>query len=128
MKPVVVLAVLALTAPPALACDEQPPPVNLVATPSVKAGLTAAYVHVHRDRPHARPAPGRTWYGRFGGYEFAVATFAAHPSVFSRPPRGRWTLDRDTRGAVCDDVVPAQLLAITWHYRYRSGSCWVEPR
>jgi opacity protein-like surface antigen len=128
MKLAIVVAAAAVAAAPALACDDQPPAVNLVATPSVKTGLAAAYAGAHPDRRSARPVPGRTWYGRFGGYEFAVATFGAHPSVFSRQPRGRWRLDRDTRGAVCGGLVPVQLLAVTWSFAYSQRNCWVEPR
>jgi hypothetical protein len=130
MKLVIVLAaVAALAAPAALACgDESGPPQNLLATPAVKAGLTVAFRAAHPSSLVAAPAAGRTWYGRHEGYEFAVATFGAHPSVFSRPPGGRWHLDRDTHGAVCADVVPAPLLVGTWSYRHWARQCYLEPR
>jgi len=129
MKFVIVLAAAAaIAAPAALACDDGGPPVNLLATPAVKAGLTAAYAAAHPSTRVAGPAPGRTWYGRHEGYEFAVATFGAHPSVFSRSPGGRWHLDRDTHGAVCANLVPVALLAATWSYGHWARQCYVEPR
>jgi hypothetical protein len=128
MKLAIVLAVAALAAPAALACGDEGAAENLLATPAVKAGLTTAYTASHPSSRVVGPVPGRTWYGRVAGYEFAVATFGAHPSVFSRPPGGRWKLERDTHGAVCAGIVPAALLVGTWSYRHWARQCYLEPR
>jgi hypothetical protein len=124
---ILIVAVAAVAAPAALACGDEGAE-NLLATPAVKAGLTAAYTAAHPSTRVEAPLPGRTWYGRITGYEFAVATFGAHPTVFSRPPGGRWELERDTHGAVCASIVPVALLVGTWSYRHWARQCYLEPR
>ncbi|HEY3181349.1 MAG TPA: hypothetical protein VGJ77_00825 [Gaiellaceae bacterium] len=124
---ILIVAVAAIAAPAALACGDEGAE-NLLATPAVKAGLTAAYTAAHPSTRVGGPAPGRTWYGRIAGYEFAVATFGAHPTVFSRPPGSRWKLERDTHGAVCASLVPVALLVGEWSYRHWARQCYLEPR
>ena len=129
MKILLATALAALAAAPlAPACGDGETAANLLATPSVKAGLAAAYAAAHPAARGARPLPGHTWYGSFEGYEYAVATFGDHPSVFSRAPGGRWRLDRDTHGAVCTNVVPLDLLAGTWWYEHWGRNCYLPPR
>jgi hypothetical protein len=119
----------------AFACEE-PEPENLLAGPSVKAGLTRAY---ERSHPGARvdgPIAGSTFYGRAYGYTFyAVARFevdgrVGRPVVFTRYPRHPWTFRRQTGGAVCDTAVPPPLLELwglaEWSGGTRRG-CYVLP-
>lgn len=126
MKALLIVLVAAVAAAPALACGDGLP-VNLVASASVKAGLTRAYVAAHPGS-RARPVAGRTFYADDGGMKYAVASFGASPSVFTREPGGRWKLARDTNGRICDRVVPRGILTGTWWFDAYSSDCFTEPR
>ena len=127
-----ILAVAALGAAvlagPVLACGGGP--MNLVATPTVKEALRSAYLRAHpevRTAQVGEPARGRTYYGDFMGTRYAVATFATHPTIFRTDARGRWKLVRQTRGGICTEVVPLELVRVWW-LEHRRGRCFVEPR
>ena len=101
--------------------------VNLVATPGVKAALRTAYVRAHPHEPVAGPAPGRTYYGSYSGTRYAVATFGTYPTIFQTDLRNRWRVIRETRGGICRDVVPSELIK-AWSLRRWDSRCFVEPR
>ena|SRR2546421_7297522 len=135
MKAFVLAVVLAgVLAGPVLACGDEWMGVNLVATPGVKSALRSAYVAAHpglaADQIGA-PVSGRTYYGSYSTTRYAVATFTvgsgpAYPTVFRTDFRGRWHVRRQTHGAVCTDVVPAELVKVWW-LEHRRGQCFVEP-
>lgn len=97
-------------------------PVNLVATPTVKAQLRSAFLRAHRGYAPAKvrgPLKGRTYYGRYGKKEYAVATFSVpltgttdQPELFRRPRGGAWRDLGDTGGEVCPPYVPLPLLRL----------------
>ena len=127
------LAAFVLAAGSAFACGDEPP-ANLVASPDTKASLRTAYLRAHRAwRPSqvAGPVRGATYYGSYGGTEFAVATFvtpaAAFPTIFERTPGGGWHAVRDTHGGICTNWVPLELIR-AWSLRHWGGRCFVEPR
>jgi len=124
---IVLTAVAAISAAPALACGD-PMPTNLRATDAVKTGLARAYGAVHPGARATAPLPGHTFYASWGMEEYAVATFEAQPSVITRQPGGRWQLVRDTKGPVCDRVVPREILTQTWWFDAYSSGCFTEPR
>jgi hypothetical protein len=101
--------------------------VNLVATPRVKAALRSAYVRAHPRVAAAAPVSGRTYYGSYSGTRYAVATFGAYPTIFQTDGRNRWRVIRETRGGICSDVVPSELIKVWWLERW-DGRCFVEPR
>jgi hypothetical protein len=79
--------------------------VNLVATPAVKAALRRAFCRHVTSGPCPRgplkTAKLRTYYGRVGVNEYAVAYFdviADQPEWFSRRVRGTWRDRGDTGG------------------------------
>jgi hypothetical protein len=127
MKTSILIFVFLLAAVPASACGDGPPARNLAATPAVKAGLAAAYRAAHRRAPASGPLSGHTWYGRVGDFEYAVATFDGRRGAFTRHRTKRWLLAFESRGAVCDPAVPAQLLARAWWWRPARGGCFLEP-
>ena len=135
MKAVVLVAVLAgVFAGPVLACGDEWMGVNLVATSGVKSALRSAYVAAHpglTPQQVGAPVSGHTYYGSYSGTRYAVATFTvgsgpAYPSVFRTDAHGRWQVRRQTHGAVCTDVVPAELVKVWWLEHWR-GQCFVEP-
>jgi hypothetical protein len=119
---------------PVLACGDGWMGVNLVATPRVKAGLRAAYLAAHPRLAASdvgTPRNGRTYYGDYSGTRYALATFAAgsapaYPTIFRTDARGRWHVRSQTRGTICTDVVPAELIKVWWLER-RDARCFVEP-
>ena len=128
------LAIFSLAAGSALGCGDEPP-ANLVASSATKAGLRSAYLRAHRAwRPEqvAGPVVGTTYYGSYGGTEFAVATFvtpdSVFPTIFERTPGNGWHAVRDTHGGICTNWVPLELIR-TWSLRHWGGRCFVEaPR
>ena len=124
-----------ILAGPVLACGDGWMGVNLVARPSVKAGLRSAYLGAHPGLASAQvgaPVSGRTYYGSYSGTRFAVATFAvgsapAYPTIFRADGHGRWHVRRETHGGVCSDVVPIDLIRV-WSLQHWGGRCYVEPR
>jgi hypothetical protein len=119
---------------PVLACGDGWMGENLVATASVKSALRSAYVAANpRIAPArvSRPVSGRTYYGSYSGTRYAVATFTvgsapAYPTIFRTDQRGRWHVRQQTRGAVCTDVVPTDLIMVWW-LEHSHGRCFVEP-
>jgi hypothetical protein len=100
---------------------------NLVATRGVKVALRSAYVRAHPDAAVAGPVPGRTYYGRYSGTRYAVATFGARPTIFQTDSRNRWRVIRETHGGICTDVVPSELIKV-WSLQRWNARCYVEPR
>lgn len=125
-------AALALAAPAARADDAR----NLVATPAVKAALRAAFVHAHPRYTAAQvrgPAKGRTYYGRYGGVEYALAVFSIplfgtqdQPELFRRKAGGAWQDRGDTGGDVCPGWLPLPLLKV-WHLPAAGSGCYYVP-
>jgi hypothetical protein len=126
MKPVIVTVLFLLTAVPASACGDGAVAQNLRLTAGVRAGLADAYRAAHRQAP-ARPLAGHTWYGRFGDFEYAVATFDGRQAVYTRHHSRTWLLALETRGSVCAAVVPAELLHGIWWWPRAHGACYSEP-
>src|SRR5712691_6751358 len=118
----------------AVACGGDPTPVNLVATPAVKAALRTAYLEGHRQIDPAQvsgPLPGRTYYGSFGGDGYAVATFAVrgqaqYPTILMHHPKWKWHVVRDTHGGVCARFVPPPLIGIWYLEQWRKTDCFLE--
>jgi hypothetical protein len=119
-------AVTAATVPIQQHCGDGWMGVNLVATPKVKQELRAAYVAAHPRARVGTPLAGHTYYGSYSGTEYAVATFAAHPTVFRRDARGRWRVRSETHGGICKNIVPIDLIKTWWLERWNSR-CYVEP-
>src|SRR4051794_32406562 len=101
--------------------------VNLVATPSGKAALRRAFCsHVTSGRCPRGPlktARERTYYGRVGVIEYAVAFFDVsddQPEWFSRRVHGVWRDRGDTGGDICGGI-PRSLMVGVWHFRYSSS-------
>src|SRR5438876_9070133 len=94
-------------------------PVNLVATPAVKAALRASFLKAHPTLRAAKmrgPIRGQTYYGRYRGVEYALAVFSIprlgttdQPELFRRVPAGPWHDRGDTGGEVCPPWVPLPL-------------------
>jgi hypothetical protein len=99
---------------------------NLRATQSVKAGLRAAYAAAHPGIAVGGPAAGQTYYGRYSGVRYALATFGSLPTIFRTDGRNRWQVRKNTRGSVCSTVVPVELLK-AWSLRPVSRSCYALP-
>ena len=124
----------AALAAPVLACGDGWMGENLVATPTVKAGLRSAYLSAHPGLTASRvggPVSGRTYYGSYSGTRYALATFSvgsatAYPTIFRTDQRGRWHVRQQTRGAVCANVVPTELIMVWW-LEHAKGECFVAP-
>jgi hypothetical protein len=121
-------------ATPVLACGDGWMGVNLVATPQVKSSLRAAYLAAYPTLTPSRvsgPVSGLTYYGSYSGTYYALATFKtssapAHPTIFRTDMRGRWHVRQQTRGAICTNVVPTDLIMVWW-LEHAKGRCFVEP-
>jgi hypothetical protein len=130
------IAAVAATAvaTPVLACGDGWMGVNLVVTPQVKASLRSAYLDAHPGLSPSRvsgPVSGRTYYGSYSGTYYALATFSAgtapaYPTIFRTDTRGRWHVRQQTRGGVCTNVVPTDLIMVWW-LEHAKGRCFVEP-
>jgi hypothetical protein len=107
--------------PPLLACGDEWMAENLRVTQSVKEALRRASGTAHL------PLPGHTYYGRYSGTRYAVATFGTVPTVFRTDARGRWQVRKKTRRTICSTVVPVALLK-AWSLRRVSRSCYALPR
>jgi hypothetical protein len=121
----------AVLATPALACGDEWMGENLVVTPAVKAGLRSAYRAAHPELAPARArlVSGHTYYGSYSGTRYAVATFtsSAYPTIFRTDSRGRWHVRLQTRGEICTNVVPIDLLMVWWLEPTSKGQCFVVP-
>ena len=136
LKTLVPAAVAAgVLAAPVLACGDGWMGVNLRATPGVKSALRSAYLGAHPGVSRAAvgsPVSGRTYYGSYSGTRYALATFqvggaAAYPTIFRTDAGGHWHVRLQTRGEVCSDVVPIDLIRVWW-LDHRAGRCFVLPR
>jgi hypothetical protein len=85
--------------------------MNLVATTAVKAALRRAFCSHVTSGPCPRgpltSAKEKTYYGRVGVIEYAVAYFdvsADQPEWFSRRVRGTWHDRGDTGGELCGQI------------------------
>jgi hypothetical protein len=100
--------------------------MNLVATTAVKAALRRAFCSHVTSGPCPRgpltSAKEKTYYGRVGVIEYAVAYFdvsADQPEWFSRRVRGTWHDRGDTGGS---SVGRSHFLMMgVWHFRYSSS-------
>lgn len=119
-------AVGAAFTPPVLGCGDAWMAENLPVTQSVKTGLRNAYVRAHPGLQIGEPAAARTYYGRYSGVRYAVATFGTASTVFRTDARERWQVRKETLGAICGTVVPVELLK-GWSLRPVSRSCYALP-
>jgi hypothetical protein len=110
----------AIFTPPVLGCGDAWMAENLRATTAVKNALRIAYGSTHL------PLSGHTYYGRYSGVRYAVATFDTRPTIFRTDARNRWRVREETQGAVCATVVPVELLK-AWSLRPVSRSCYALP-
>jgi len=121
-------------ASPVLACGDGWMGENLAVTQNVKAGLRSAYLAAHPSLPPSRvtgPISGRTYYGSYSGTRYAVASFttgsgAAYPTIFRTDSRGRWHVRQETRGEICTNVVPTDLVMVWW-LDPANARCFVIP-
>jgi len=107
--------------PPAAGCGDAWMAENLRVTAHVKEELRNAY---GTARP---PLAGHTYYGRYSGVRYAVATFGGNPTVFRTEVHDRFRVRARTNGTVCADVVPVELLR-AWSLRPVRRSCYALPR
>jgi hypothetical protein len=110
----------AIFTPPVPACGDAWMAENLDVTQSVKKALQVAYGAMHP------PLAGRTYYGRYSGVRYAVATFGPFPTIFRTDARNHWRVRQETHGAVCSIVVPVDLLK-AWSLRPVSRTCYALP-
>jgi hypothetical protein len=108
---------------PQQACGDEWMAENLRATHAVKEALRRAYGTTHP------PLGGHTYYGRYSGTRYAIATFGSAPTIFRTDARDRWHVRQETRrGLVCSTVVPVELLQV-WSLRRVRPNCWgLTPR
>ena len=111
----------AIFTPPVLGCGDAWMAENLRATTAVKNELRIAYGATHL------PLAGHTYYGRYSGVRYAVATFDKRPTIFRTDARNRWRVRKATQGTVCTTVVPVELLR-AWSLERTSRSCYALPR
>ena len=80
-----------------------------------RVNLHTAYAACHTT-DDAGPAPGSVFYARYGGYEWAAATFAAlgdQPETFVRPlGQPDWSDQGDTGGELCENRIPGAVLKL----------------
>ena len=135
MKALLFTAVAAAVfATPVLACGDGWMGENLVLTPTVQTGLRSAYLAAHPSLRPSRvngPISGKTYYGSYSGTRYALATFTtgpglAYPTIFRTDSRGRWRVRQQTRGAICTNVVPTDLI-MAWWLEPTTGRCFVVP-
>jgi hypothetical protein len=108
--------------PPVLAgCGDAWMAENLHVTPAVKDQLRRAYGATRL------PLAGHTFYGRYSGVRYAIATFGATPTVFRTDMHNRWRVRARAKGTVCTNVVPVELLR-AWSLTPTTGGCYALPR
>jgi hypothetical protein len=111
----------AYTPPILAACGDSWMAENLRVTPAVKDQLRRAYGAKHS------PAAGHTYYGRYSGVRYAIATFGALPTIFRTDAKDRWRVRAETHGNVCSTVVPVELLQ-AWALPSVGRDCYALPR
>jgi hypothetical protein len=111
----------AYTPPVLAACGDAWMAENLRVTPAVKDQLRRAYGAARS------PLAGHTFYGRYSGVRYAIATFGATPTVFRTDVHNRWRVRAQSKGTVCTDVVPVELLR-AWSLPPDGASCYALPR
>jgi hypothetical protein len=107
--------------PPALGCGDAWMAENLRVTSAVKEQLRRAYGATHL------PLAGHTYYGRYSGVRYAIATFDTRPTVFRTDAHNRWHIRAEASDTVCSTVVPVELLR-AWSLRPTARGCFVLPR
>jgi hypothetical protein len=107
--------------PPAIGCGDAWMAENLRVTPGVKDELRRAY------GAKSMPRAGRTYYGRYSGVRYAVATFGAQPTIFRTDAQDRFRVRARTNGTVCSNVVPVELLR-AWSLHATAHGCYALPR
>jgi hypothetical protein len=107
--------------PPAVGCGDAWMAENLRVTPRVKEELRRA------DGSTQPPLAGRTYYGRYSGVRYAIATFGAQPTVFRTDVHNHWRVRARVNGAVCSTVVPVELLR-AWSLTPSGRGCYALPR
>lgn len=97
---------------------------NLIASPAVKHALLAA--HLKLLFPSQRsgvqgPLKGTTYYGSYGRWRYALATFSHphvgttdQPELLSKAPGMPWRDRGDTGGCLSKGIIPQALLRV-WH-------------
>ena len=130
MKRLAIAAIAAalVAAAPVYACGGPWMGKNLVATPTVKARLRGAYLAAHPEARVGAPLAGHTYYGSYSGTRYAVAIFrSGTTTIFRTDAHGRWRVRTETRGAICTDVVPFELVAMHWWLEHVRGHCFAQP-
>jgi hypothetical protein len=109
-------------APPAVAqaCGDAWMAENLRVTASVKEQLRRA------ARATRAPVAGQTYYGRYSGVRYAIATFGARPTIFRTDAHDRFRVRAQSTGAVCSTVVPIELLR-AWSLHPTARGCFALP-
>jgi hypothetical protein len=107
--------------PPALGCGDAWMAENLRVTRAVEDQLRRAY---GATRP---PLAGHTYYGRYSGVRYAIATFAARPTVFRTDAHNGWRVRAEVGDKICSTVVPVELLR-AWSLRPTARGCFAVPR
>jgi hypothetical protein len=116
------IAVLVLFLMAAASTSAAPVPRNLTATPGVKAALKAAHLASLQASQRAGvrgPLKGSTYYGSFGRWRYALATFSHprvgttdQPELFSKAPGRGWRDRGDTGGCLSKGIIPRALLRV----------------
>jgi hypothetical protein len=107
----------ALTPPQLAGCGDGWMAENLRITARVKNAVRIASGSTHP------PLASRTYYGRYSGVRYAVATFGRAPTIFRTDAQDRWHVRQQTRGAICSSVVPVELLH-AWALRATTHGCY----
>jgi N-acetylneuraminic acid mutarotase len=107
--------------PPALGCGDAWMAENLRVTPAVKEQLRRASGATHP------PLAGHTYYGRYSGVRYAIATFGIRPTIFRTDMHNRWHVRAQSDGTVCSTVVPVELLR-AWSLQPTARGCFALPR
>ena len=107
--------------PPVIGCGDAWMAENLRVTPAVKEQLRRADGATHP------PLAGQTYYGRYSGVRYAIATFGARPTVFRTDARDRFHVRARANGTVCSTLVPVELLR-AWSLKPTGRGCFALPR
>ena len=111
---------------PVAGCGDDWMGENLVATPRIKLALRKAYAAAHPGVHVGHVMRDHTYYGMYSGTSYAIAAFGAAPTIFRTDSRGLWRVRQDTRGSICNDVVPSELIKV-WSLRRVAARCYALP-